>query len=269
MLNYKIVTPEKYSIEHHDFIDEVKDKIRILSTQTQIMLILKDADSRIITGSDVSARTFGLKSGREFDGKFFADLPCKAVAAYEEQIKQHDRQVINSKDINKKLQVLNVYQYYDGLKARLTTQNVFYHKNTQSILGVLNTANTVQLKDFINIIPSYILQFGALGSIEAISGTTEPLTNGVGLTEYEQEVCFLLLLNWSFTQIAEFMNRFRPNQVPRNANTIIKKKDSLCNKFNLPSHTVSSLCEYLFSIGFHQKMPLSFYSRITGSHIID
>ncbi len=95
-------------------------------------------------------------------------------------------------DVNKNLEVLCVFEYCDGLKAMVINKKLFYHEASSSILAVLGLATNVQLRDFINIVPTYILRFGALGSIESMRQNTD--IEGVKLNKYEQEICFLFLL---------------------------------------------------------------------------
>lgn len=138
------------------------------------------------------------------------------------------------------------------------------HKETNAILGTLYSGHNVEVKNFLNIIPNYVIQFGSLGSLES----SNKINNNLGLNHYEQEICFLLLLNWDFKQIAAFMNEFRPEVTTRTADTIIKKRNYICRKLLIDSHRTSDLCEYLVSIGFHNKIPESFYNRIIGSKFL-
>jgi hypothetical protein len=65
------------------------------------------------------------------------------------------------------------------------------------------------------------------------------------------------------------MNTFRGEHYTRTADTIIKKKNYICEKLSLPSTNVSDLQDFLVSVGFHNSMPQSFYNRIIGSTILD
>jgi hypothetical protein len=160
---------------------------------------------------------------------------------------------------------LNVHHYTDGLKARVFKKRVLFHEETNSILGTMYSGHDVELKDFVNIIPNYVIQFGALGNKEISHINSEEV---LPLNDYEQEICFLLLLNWNFNQISDFMNQFRPDRTTRSADTIIKKKNYICQKLLLETNRTSDLCEHLVSVGFHHKMPSSFYARIIGSKVL-
>jgi len=265
--NYKIVKPDGYTKEHLAYIDQFKDSMILLASQTDFMCLLKDVNCRSIIGSDISAKTFGFKSGADFADKLIADFPCESIASHAAQITQQEQELINTCDISKNSEVLCVFEYCDGLKARVANKRLFYHKPSASILGIVGTATNVQLRDFINIVPTYILRFGVLGSIESMK--QEVNVQGVTLNEYEQEICFLFLLGWNFQQVTEFMDVFRPKSTPRTTDTIVKKKNYICHKLGLTNTNLKNLCEYLFSIGFHKKMPESFYSRMIGSKILN
>src|SRR5579863_1348821 len=267
MEKYKIVKPESYTEDHIKYINQFKDSVSLLSMQTNLMLGLKDTNLKFISGTDISAKTLGLKCGSDFAGRGMLDIPCEGVMKYAEQIDKQEQDLLDSCDVNKNVEALSVFEYTDGLKARTIVRQLFYHQPSASILGVSNSVTNVKLKDFINIIPSYILRFGAIGSIESMKQDTN--IQGAALNGYEQEVCFLFLLGWSFQQVADFMDIFRPNGTPRTTDAIIKKKNYICQKLGLTNTNLKNLCEYLFSIGLHNKMPESFYSKMIGTKIIN
>ncbi|MCC2626141.1 MAG: hypothetical protein K0R14_2014 [Burkholderiales bacterium] len=267
MKKYTVVKPENYTEEHVKYINQFKDSISLLSVQTNLMLGLKDTTLKFITGTDTSAKTLGLKYGADFTGRGILDIPCDGVAKYAEQINQQEQGLLDTCDISKGLEALSVFEFADGLKARTVTRQLFYYQPSASILGITNSVINVKLKDFINIIPSYILRFGAIGSIEAMQQDTK--IENITLNEYEQEICFLFLLGWSIQQVTDFMDIFRPNNTPRTADAIIKKKNYICQKLGLTNTNLKNLCEYLFSIGFQNKMPESFYLKMIGTKIIN
>jgi hypothetical protein len=106
------------------------------------------------------------------------------------------------------MELLDITPHFDALKS-------------YSILGTVYSGFDIEMRNILNIIPSYIIKFGATGSL---SIGNQQFSNNVELTDYEQEICFLLLLNWEFKQISNFMNEIRPCQNKRSSNTIIKKK---------------------------------------------
>ena len=262
---YKIVTPENFTTDHLDFINEFKKSIHTISTQSDIMIGAKDVNSRHIISTDAYAQKVGLKSGNDVSSRFDKEMPCDGTAQYADCYVKEDLSLINTLNPDKSLSTLNIHHYSDGLKSRLFKKHLLYHHTSRSILGTVYSGFDIELKNVLNIIPSYIIKFGAIGSL---SITNQKLINSIELTDYEQEVCFLLLLNWEFSQIASFMNKTRPEHKNRTSDTIIKKKNYICKKLNLPTTNVSVLQDFLVSTGFHNNMPVSFYNTIVGSTIL-
>jgi hypothetical protein len=268
MDNYSIVLPENFSAEHKDYIEKFKNSIEMISAKTDIILGVKDVNSRHIISTNQYASIVGLKSGNDVANRLDQEMPCDGTRQYADCYVQEDVSLMNTLDINKSISVLNVHNYNDGLKARIFKKHILSHEASRSILGTIYSGHDVELSSFLNIMPSYIIKFGATGSVESINSKT--LINGVyKLNNYEQEICFLLLLNWDFKQIAQFMNQYRPAKMERTADTIIKKKNYICGKLRLVTNQVDELRGFLVSIGFHNKMPDFFYNRIIGSKVLN
>lgn len=267
MNNYKIVAPKDFTEEQTNYINQLKYATTLLSEQISTLMLIKDIDSRLIVGSDASAKVFGLTNGRDLSGMCISDIPCPSVAEHAQQFKLQDEKLMKQDDITTPLECLDVIGYSDGVKTSITTKQIVFHQPSLSILGTTSTAFRVKLRDFVNIIPRYSFKFGAIGSVESINSKTKLLCD-IKLTDYEQEICFLLLLDWSYKEIAEFMNQSRPERTTRSADTIIKKKDRICQKLLLRGSYLKTLIDYLVSINFHHKMPSTFYSRIIGTKIL-
>lgn len=266
MNNYKIVAPQNYHLEDINFIEKFKETINILSSQTNLIFGIKDIYSKHIISTNAYANIVGLKEGKDVSGMFDKEMPCEGTSQYADSYVEEDLSLINTLDVNKHISILNVHHYNDGIKARVFKKDILHCEKSQSILGTIYTGYDIKLSDFMNIIPTYILKFGAIGSLESISNNH--IKNNINLTDYEQEICFLLILNWDIKKITLFMNQFRPNKIIRTPDTIIKKKNYICQKLGLNSNTTNDLVEYLISISFHTKMPKSFYCKIIGSHVL-
>ncbi|MDQ5922074.1 MAG: hypothetical protein QG673_2133 [Pseudomonadota bacterium] len=260
----KIVTPEQFTPEHLVYLNDFKKSLETISAQSNIIFGAKDVNSKHITATNAYAKIVGLNNGNDVSARLDKEMPCEGTAQYADCYVREDLSLINSLDPEKNLSVLNVHHYSDGLKARLFKKHLLYHKQSNSILGTIYSGFDLKFKDILNIIPSYIMKF----SSRSLPIGKQKLINDIELTDYEQEICFLLILNWEFKQIANFMNETRPMRNNRTADTIIKKKNYICEKLNLPSTNVGDLQDFLVSIGFHNSMPTSFYNRIVGSTIL-
>ena len=261
----KIVSPDQFTPEHLSYINDLKRSIGIISNQLDIILGAKDINSRHIISTNTYACIVGLTSGEAVSGRLDKEMPCDGTTQYADDFVKEDLALINLLNPEGSISVLNVHHYSDGLKARLFKKRILYHNDSNSILGTTYSGFDIELKNVLNILPSYIIKFGVTGSL---SIGTYKVSDNVDLTDYEQEICFLLLLNWDFKQIASFMNETRSEYGTRMADTIIKKKNYICEKLSLPTTNVSCLQEYLVSIGFHNIMPVSFYNRIVGSTVL-
>jgi hypothetical protein len=268
MNKYKLVLPKNFTKEQVSYVEEFKKLVTIMSDNTDMIFGAKDINSKHIISTNSYAKIVGLKNGHEVENRFDRDMPCDGTSQYADSYVREDLLLINSLEINKVISTLNVHHYSDGVKARIFKKYILSHKPSESILGTIYSGYDIELKDVLKILPIYITRFGPNNSIQSINNN-DVLIDQVKLTNYEQELCFLFLLNWEFKQIADFMNKFRPNHTDRTADTVIKKKNYICEKLNLKSNRMKDLQDFLISIGFHNKMPVSFYNQVIGSTLLD
>ena len=261
---YTLVKPEDFTKEHLEFLENFKNMIRMLSNTTDMLMGTKDINSRHIISTSAHAKIVGLGKCGDVTDRLDSEMPCDGTSQYADQFVQVDKSLLNSRDVKKGIVILNIHNYGDGTKARIFKKFMLKHDDSKSILGTIYSGHDIDLSDVLNIMPNYITQFGKTGSIESIDKNSKILED-ITLTEYEQEICFLFLLNWNFKQIANFMNYYRPVPQQRTIDTIIKKKNYICNKFCLGSTSLTDLQEFLVSINFQNKIPISFLSFITGA----
>ena len=220
---YKLVKPSDFTKDHLEYIDDFKKMIRMLSDTTDTLMGAKDINSRHIISTSSHAKIVGLNKCGDVTDRLDDEMPCDGTAQYAKQFVQVDKSLLATRDIKKGIVILNIHNYGDGTRARVFKKFLLKHDNSKSILGTIYSGHNIDLVDVLNIMPSYITQFGQTGNIESINENSK-IVNDITLTEYEQEICFLLLLNWNFKQIANFMNYYRPVLQPRTFDTIIKKK---------------------------------------------
>lgn len=268
MLNkkYKLLHPKDFTQEHTSFIAKFIDSTSLLSDQSGIIFGAKDIESRHIISTDSYAKLVGLDYGKNVSGRFDKEMPCCGTVEYADIYVKEDQNLLYTLNPENNIQILNVHNYSNGLGAVIFNKNILYHQNTNSILGTVYSGFRIELKNVMNIIPNYIIRFGITGSIQALDNNAK--VDNIILTDYEQEICFLLLLNWNCGQIANFMNEFRPKDKYRTTDTILKKKNQICEKFSLPTNSIQKLQEFLISVGFQNSMPRSFYNRIIGSQVL-
>ena len=197
------------------------------------------------------------------EGRFDRDIPCEGFAQFADCFVAEDKSLLDSGDINKKMSLLEVMDYAVGMKAFACDKHILKHHASQSILGIIYAASEIKIGNFFAIIPNYFNEFGVGCSIQDVGGSLS--IDGVTLTEYEHEICFLLILNWNYNQIASFMNKHRPSVDTRVADTIYKCRNRVCEKLGIPDYTTSQFKEKLVEMGIHRKMPQSFFQRLVGS----
>lgn len=264
-MNYSLVTPEHFTTEQKLFVENFKDLICVLSSQTNIIFGAKDVNSRHFISTDAYAHLVALPKGRDVMDRFDRDMPCEGVAQFADCFVQEDQGLLHGGAIDKKIEILNVHEYGNGLKALICDKHILKHHASQAILGTIYSAHEIDIANFFALIPNYALEFGTGCSIENVKGTLS--IGDAKLTEYEHEICFLLVMNWSFTQIACFMNRHRPRLSARVADTIYKCRNRICDKLGISGYSAASFREMLINIGVHRKMPKSFFNCLIGSSL--
>ena len=262
-ISYSLVAPENFTAEQKLFIEDFKKSVTLISSQTDMIFGAKDINSRHFISTDAYAKIVALPKGIDVVDRLDREMPCEGTAQFADCYVQEDIELLNFGDINKKTSVLNIHEYSDGIRARIFHKNIMKLRPSHSIPGTIYSAHEIKIENFFSLIPNYIIEFGIGCSIENIDNRLN--IGNEKLTEYEHEVCFLLIMNWSFRQIACFMNKHRPLDRDRVADTISKCRNRICEKLNMPNGNLSDLRDMLIGMGIHRKMPNSFFSRLLGS----
>jgi len=261
--DYRLVAPEYFTAEQKILVENFKDAICLMSSQTDMIMGAKDVHSRHFISTDAYANIVALPKGTDVIDRLDRDMPCEGTAQFADCYVQEDIELLRSGDIDRKTSILNVHEYSDGIRARIFHKNIMKHHPSRSILGTIYSAHEIKIANFFSLIPNYVIEFGIGCSIENFDG--ELRIGSEKLTEYEHEVCFLLIMNWGFKQIACFMNKHRPTHRERVADTISKCRNRICEKLCMPNDSLPNLREMLISMGIHRKMPSSFFNRLVGS----
>ncbi|MCD6027140.1 MAG: hypothetical protein K0R08_1659 [Solimicrobium sp.] len=264
--NYELVSPEVFTSEQKQFVENFKDSISLISSQTDIILGAKDIHSRHFLSTDSYAHLVELPKGGDVTGRFDRDMPCDGTVQFAQCYVDEDYALLTQGDIDKKISVLNIHIYSQGIKALVFDKHILKHQPSYAILGTIYSAREIEISNFFTLIPNYVLEFGTECSIESIQGALD--IDNIKFTEYEHEVCFLLMMNWECKDIAEFMNRYRPKVQKRTVDTIYKCRNRICEKLGIYSYNFPQLKDKLVHLGIHRKMPESFFKRLLGSKLI-
>ena len=261
---YSLVSVCQFTEEQKLYIEELKRNISFISSQTNMVFGAKDINSRHILSTNAYAQLVGLEIGEEVVDRLDQDMPCEGTTQFADQFVQEDLSLITQSDIKKKMSTLNVHMYNDGLKALVFDKFILKHHPSKSILGLIYSAREMELNSFLTLIPNYVIEFGTSCSIESIQG--DVAIDDIKLSEYEYEICFLLVMNWNFKQIAEFLNKYRPKPSKRTEDTIYKKRNRICEKLGLSGNNPAVLRDKLVSMKIHTRMPSTFFNRLLGSN---
>jgi len=262
-MTYNLVAPENFTADQNQFVRSFEESVKLISSQTNMILGGKDINSRHVISTDAYAKAVGLSRGTEVSGRLDCEMPCEGTAQFADSYVLEDQELLSYGDPGRKKSILNIHEYSNGTKALIFEKYVLKDHSSRAILGTIYGAYEVAASSFFSLIPNYALEFGIGCSIENVNGD---LIGGIEkLTEYEYEVCFLLAMNWNFKQISGFMNKHRPSANPRVADTICKCRNRICEKLGLDDLRKPNLRDKLIALGVHRKMPSSFFYRLIGS----
>lgn len=258
--NLKVLIPEDFTASDKQHMTNLETSIHLLSSCSDIVMAIKDVYSTYIASSDEYAKLIGLSKKEDVKGKTDFNMPCIGTRDFAHKFVQEDKDLIRTKS-QSSLTTLNIHHYAEGLKALVFNKKLIINYETNSILGVFLSAYYVDLESFLRLIPNFHL---TTKNASKKSFKSEKIQT-IKLNEYEQELCYLLLMNWELKQIATFMNEVRPIKTIRTADTIRKKRNYICKKLNLAKENYDGLINYLIEIDFQKQIPQAFLLRTMGS----
>lgn len=263
---YTLVAPKDFTPEQKTYIEQLKKSVCLFSEHTNAITAIKNTALEYMIANDSTAKAVGLPRWTDLIDRSDHDIPAEGVAQFADVFEQQERTLLASHQVNRQDSILDVLHFGDGLKARLFNKRMLIHSPSSSVLGVILEAHEIPLGAILHVLPNYYAEFGTSFTIEKADHAY--INHDVQLTEYEHEICFLSLLNWSAQQIANFMNKHRPTRSLRNADAIYKCRNRVCAKLGLPSDRLADLKEMLVAVGVHRKMPALFFNKITGSTVL-
>ena len=81
---YSIVSPENFTVEQRTFVDEFKNAVRFIFSQTDKIMGAKDVSSRHIISTDAYAHIVSLANGMDVIDRFDKEMPCEGTAQFAE-----------------------------------------------------------------------------------------------------------------------------------------------------------------------------------------
>ncbi|MEB0137700.1 MULTISPECIES: hypothetical protein [unclassified Undibacterium] len=263
---YRLVSQKNFTVEQTDYIEKLKESIQFISNQSDMIVGIKDVDSKHFISSDSYANLVGLANGADVKNRMDHDMPCEATARFADSYVKSDRRLLHYANMNHKIRTLDIFEHVDGIKALVFNKHMIKHHPSESILGLMYDAYEIDIKIIYSLIPNYAIEFERGFCIENADDTFQ--VGNVKLTEYEREICFLLIMNWNFKQIACFMDKHRPKSSIRTADTIYKCRNRICEKLHISNCSASQFKNLLVGAGLHKKMPKLFFHRLIGSRVL-
>lgn len=258
-MSYNIIQPDQFTPEHKQVINNFRESILKISATSNIIMGAKDVHSRHLIATDAYSKIVNLNNGLKVENLMDSEMPCEGTAKFADSFVREDQAIIHSGDSNANIAILNIHEYGDGLGAKIFCKHLLTHEASQSILGTIYYAHDLNMKNLFNVFDGYINQHGQGCSISLVSDQIK--LNNQDLTDYEQVVCFLLVLKWDPLKITDFIGKCRVDKTRTSYESIA----SLCEKAGLSSTNLAELRDALISMDMHRCMPKSlFYSLISA-----
>jgi hypothetical protein len=265
-MSYSIVSQNKFTLEQKTHIESMKDSFKLFYSEwPDIIICVKDTESRYIAASNYTAKLVGLSCGEDMSGRLDYDLPCKA-AEFAQDFVDEDSELLSSAALcpandNKQSSMLSIHQYSTGLEAFISFKSPIIHTPSQSILGVTATAYKINISYLSSWTPDYLREFGMVGNFEKVKRGLK--IDDFPLTEDEHIIAFLMIMRWDAEHIARFLTEHQELSIPIASGAISKCLDELCQRFGCDN--VLQLRDRFIHMGFHRKMPDCLFSQLLGN----
>lgn len=244
----------------HPIIDQAIKSINFFSNIKYVFL-LKDTSGNYLALTEHAAKVYGLENPNSVLGKSTMELFGEEHSKIAQQNIELDNYLLSSKADT--ISSINFFNYADNVQARLVLRYKLSDPESKQVLGILYQEipsglnnECVSIMDSIGTEHSQI-RFPEYGANPVIDR----------LTTYEHEVCFLISIGWGPSQIHNFLNRVYP-ETKRSLDAIIKKKNAICNKFDIEFTHISYLREFLVQNGVYRQIPQNLLSHLQGSYLV-
>lgn len=261
-----VLQPYEFLPEHIAYINQYRESIRFISENNcGLIMGLKDVDSHYLITNAAHSRAVGIKSSEDMIGLSDDQLPYISDSPFAEQYKREDKYIIKHPHLT--YSYVKVHQYADGLKARIIHKSAMYHAKSDTILGIVFSGYEVDFSSLFKLVPNYENLIEKADTMKLLPNKDKLIINGISLTPYEHEVCYLLSNGWSCEEIADFMNHRSLNKPKKTGDTITKTKNRICLKFLIPSQ-LYYFRQALRKLQIHHKPPLSITQAFIGCNHI-
>lgn len=248
------------------YLAEFADAVELMSSQTSLVLAVKDAASRHVAATDAYARRVGLRRGGEVVGLLDRELPCRGVARFADDFVAQDARVM-ADTRGATLRVLNVLACGDVPVAMLCSKSQLRDPATGTALGIVCCCHEIELAPLLARLAGQSGEGGMVWSgSRVVEG--EQRVGSVVLDVEDYELCYLLATGSDEDGVAALLDRIRPGVEPRDAADIGQAWERLCRRFGLPPDR-AGLREALVGVGVAGRVPATLVRQLIGSSPID
>jgi len=99
---YRLISPDQFTSEHIEFLNNFKLSVFLLSSQTDIILGAKDIHSKHFISTDAYAKLVALPTGEDVANRYDVDMPCEGTVEFADCYVREDQELLKQSDINKK-----------------------------------------------------------------------------------------------------------------------------------------------------------------------
>ncbi len=249
----------QFENELHPVLTQAINSIKFFS-KMKYVFYLKDRHGNYLAMTDYAAQVYGLENIELVMGKSIIDFMGNNHPKISKQTMELEELLIKSDA--ETMSAINFFSYKDNVHARLVLRTKLVDNETSDVLGILCQEIPSGLN---NECMSIMDSLGDNLDIKFPDASFNPVIDK--LTLYEHEICFLVSIGWSLTQIQNFLNRLY-REHSRSLDAIIKKKNAICSKFDLEFNHISNLKEFLVKNGVYKQIPQSLLNHLQGSYMV-
>jgi len=244
--------------------------IQFANDNYQAMIALKTDNLQYLAATAKYAWLMGYDDSNKLIGKTDHELNNPCIRNYAEYYQNEDRLVLVQKT---RITTINNHYFADNSSFSVWQFDKIPVMDNDRAVAILVIGT--EIYEYPELLRFFQNKFGAR-AYKLVSEKDElisPLTHlKVTLSNYQLEICFLSLLGYNNTQLAEFFNqhkRYLSLGKVRTENNIKQMKLTICNKLGFIANSQHNIfVDQLMELKFYHYVPLSLYRDIFSSRII-
>lgn len=237
----------------------VKAAKLLFSSSTRDMVVISNADLKVLALTYTMLDFLGIESANKIIDKKYEDitdiLPFNAQLI--EKFAEQNKEIINTK---KDKVYLETVSSNGKSKIYLVYKRPIINPDTSNCVGIWVQFNKMYWP---NIIKALFKLHGAKGLLIGKDSKANPLKT-YPLSEMQHMILYLCLSNYSYSEIAVFMNEFGYKITPIRVNDYLEQL-----KLIFHVRTKAQLTEKAIGLNFHTFLPSGLFNHIDSIDITD